>query len=246
MPDFKQIQYEFANLIRDPKSDSTLNIEERRLRVYQRLIFNTIAGFIDIGFPVLKSLYSESQWTRLKRQFVKVHHSEKPLFSQISEEFIAFLMSEYQQTDEDPVFLKELAHYEWLELDISLRTRLYSDVQPLDLEKDKLKLSNLAEVVSYPFPVHQISLEYQPTKASDTPTYLVVYRDENEKVKFLSITSITAYLLELIKTGTANHLESILLQLKSAIPQMSTEQLLAGTRQSLNQLASLGVLIKTK
>lgn len=243
MPDFKALQYQFASAIRNPTQSHNLDIENRRLKIYQGLIFNTIQGFIDSAFPVLKRIYSSNDWLRIKQQFVANHQAQAPLFCQIAEEFVAYIKNEYEISESDPIFLAELAHYEWLELDISLRPIEASERLIDDINTQSLYLSKSAEVVSYPFAVHQISPDNQPKIVDSEPTFLVVYRNWKKQVQFLKVNAVTAYLLDLIAKDVANDFASLTELLQQALPQTNALILQQGLAQSLTELAEFGIVI---
>src|SRR5690606_2242169 len=122
MHHFQTLQQQFIRHIKDPDNHvAPGDVEDRRLKIYRDLFFNNIQAFLNNGFPVLASLYTEQRWQQLARQFFAQHHCLSPYFVDISKEFIAFLQNEYVMKDDDPVFLLELAHYEWVELEISIR-----------------------------------------------------------------------------------------------------------------------------
>ena len=62
--------------------------------------------------------------------------------------------------------------------------------------------SALAWNLSYRFPVHQISPEFQPREPAEEPTHLVVYRDRDERVRFLEINAVTQRLIQLLKENS--------------------------------------------
>jgi len=120
-PDFISRQYAFAAHIRDPHNNpAPAGIEDRRLGIYRELFFNNVEGFLSSSFPVLKQLYTEQDWLALARDFFAGHHCHSPLFLEIPREFLAYLDNERGQRDTDPPFLRELAHYEWVELALSV------------------------------------------------------------------------------------------------------------------------------
>ena len=118
-----QVQLQsFANSIRAPQNSTDESAEtQRRMDIYRTLFFNNVAGFIQNGFPVLHSLYNEEQWQALILRFFIEHQCSSPYFIHISKEFVEYLSNEYQPVKSDPPFMAELAHYEWLELALSVR-----------------------------------------------------------------------------------------------------------------------------
>ena len=74
----------------------------------------------------------------------------------------------------------ELAHYEWVELALSIDEREPdpASVDPRgDLLDGRPEISPLVWSVQYRFPVHRISPENQPSEPPQSPTHLVIYRN---------------------------------------------------------------------
>lgn len=96
------------------------------MEIYQSLFFNNIDNFVSTAFPVLKSivikLYGEKGWESLVRQFFIEHECRSPYFAEISKEFVEYLSCSPELAIALPIFSAELAHYEWLELDVSIRS----------------------------------------------------------------------------------------------------------------------------
>lgn len=243
---FIDTQNEFMAHIREPNTQKKPNdIEDRRMAIYRDLFFNNIEGFISSGFPVLKTLYTEQQWKTLVRAFFSEHDCQSPYFLDIAGEFISYLSSSYKMTQSDPVFMLELAHYEWVELDVSVAIES-SDEQPLkstELTSSLLYLSSVARNLSYQFAVQNISTQFLPTKPSEQPNYFVVYRDSDDDVQFLATNAMTALLLSIIETSDGINFESICEQVVSHAPQFSKEQIAQGALTTLNAMAERGVIV---
>ena len=91
-PEFQRLQRSFAAHLRNPqRHPAPSGIEERRLAVYRQLFFNNLNGFLEKGFPVLRSLYDDAGWRRLVRGFFDQHACTSPYFLEIPEEFVTFL-----------------------------------------------------------------------------------------------------------------------------------------------------------
>ncbi len=241
----KAAQQNLARSIRDPKHAFNYDAEtQRRLGVYQSLFINNIDGFLSNGFPVLKSLLDKTTWDKLVRSFFVEHHCRSPYFVEIAKEFIEFLSGEPQILSSLPACASELAHYEWLELDISVRQghaqqMLWKD----DAIPPSLTLSHFASVVSYHFPVHVISVDFMPEEPSGSPHYYVVYRNDNFDVKFVELAPPTAYLLSLLENaGRSVKLVELYNQLHQALPQWSLEELRSNVDGVLRELLQLGVI----
>ncbi|MFV8817630.1 DNA-binding domain-containing protein [Haliea sp. E17] len=206
MSTLRDAQLAMAAHLRDPqRHPAPAGIEERRLQVYRDLIYNNIENFIRSGFPVLHSLYLPEDWHSLVRAFMDTHRCRSPLFPEISQEFLQFLIEEHRPRDCDPPFMVELAHYEWVELaldiaDLDLDLDLPPAHPPGDLTGQVLQLSPLAWVLAYQYPVHLIGRDYQPREPQ--PTWLAVYRNRGDEVRFMALTAATARLLELLRDNS--------------------------------------------
>jgi len=206
MPDFTRRQYAFAANIRDPENNPAPDdIEDRRMQIYRELFYNNVESFISGTFPVLRRIYSDADWHALVREYFSRHRSRTPLFHEIPREFLNWLESERTRNPADPPFLSELAHYEWVELAVSIAEPPAASEQT-DPDGDPLHgipvLSPLAWHLAYRYPVHRIGPDYLPQQPGDIPTFLVVYRDRDDEVGFLEINSVTKRLLELIDART--------------------------------------------
>ncbi|NOU49618.1 DUF2063 domain-containing protein [Pseudoalteromonas sp. JBTF-M23] len=240
---FSDVQNTFMAHIRDPQNVvAPSDIEDRRLSIYRELFFNNIEGFVSSAFPVLKSLYDEADWLLIVRQFFSNHHCKTPYFLEISQEFLQFLQLEYELTPSDPCFMLELAHYEWVELDVAVCQSCDDYVLVEDLSTQPLFFKDTARNLSYQFPVHQISPEFFPTQPSEQPHYFVVYRDTAEEVAFLSSNPMTAMLLQIIEQSPGIFFADLTAQIHHQLPQFELAQLQAGAKQTLAAFVELGIV----
>lgn len=244
MKRFEDTQKAFVAHIRDPqKSNDFEDIEDRRLKIYRELFFNNILGFLSSGFPVLESIYGEAKWRNLARQFFIHHHCRSPYFVDISKEFVEFLSNDYEMTANDPLFLQALAHYEWLELDLSIKkTNQYAERWDSTLRISSVCLSDTAVLAGYEFPVHQISMDFQPTEKS-TPVYIIVYRNHKFEVGFTVVNEVTAHLINILSQSTQLSLDEIFEHMRQALPQIPAEQVDSGARDIIELLLTQQVLL---
>lgn len=200
---FIDTQYQFAAYLRDPDNQAMPdNIEPRRMAVYSELFYNNIEGFIANGFPVLRQITPDETWHRMVRDFMIKHHCKTPLFHEISREFMAYLENE-RDNPNDPVFIKELVHYEWVELALSvLDEDIPPNTNPLQNNLEvNLKTSPLAWPLVYNYPVHQIGPDFQPNQPSPSPIHLLVYRNKNDSITFMELNPVSARLINLLNEG---------------------------------------------
>ncbi|MEZ5571564.1 MAG: putative DNA-binding domain-containing protein [Halioglobus sp.] len=245
MPDspLQAMQLTMARYLRNPGvSPPPAGVEPRRLKIYEDLVYNNIEGFISGGFPVLRTIYQDADWHALVRAFVFQHRCHTPYFLEISQEFVRFLLEDYQRRDSDPPFLAALAHYEWVELalDISQDTLPEATLAD-DIANAVLCLSPLAWLLCYQYPVHRIGRAFRPQEASE-PTYLAVYRNRADQVRFIELNAATARLLELIRDNRTETAAILLRRLAGEL-DVSQDAVLDFGEQQLREFITLSVVL---
>ena len=241
---FTDTQYQFAGHIREPEhKPAPDNIEQRRMNIYRELFYNNIEGFVSNAFPVLRKLTADETWHAMIRDFMIKHHCKSPLFHEISREFLTYLEDE-RDLRNDPVFIKELAHYEWVELALSISD---ADVDELKLEQiqyplnEKFNTSALAWPLVYHYPVHQIGPDFQPQEASDTPVFLLVYRSSDDRVTFMELNPVSARLIDLLNEGKTGQLAAELIAQELQHP--NAQVVIDGATALLNDWLERGILV---
>jgi hypothetical protein len=241
-----QAQREFAAHIRDPeRHPQPAGIENRRMAIYRRLFFNNISSLLSGNFPVLRSLCDEERWNRLVREFYAQHRCRTPLFPEVAKEFLRFLQ-ERDDPGDDPPFLLELAHYEWVELALSLDEREPGDIA-VNVEGDLLAgrpvLSPLAWALSYRYPVHHIEPGFQPTEPPAEATHLLVYRNRRDEVKFMQLNDVTRLLLQQLQETPERTGAEHLLHLAEAIRHPDPQRVLATGSGVLEDLRERDIVL---
>ena len=91
--DFQKQQYAFANRIRQgDQAPCPDGIAEARMQVYQECFFNGISELISNCFPVLHHILQADEWQSLVRTFYATHPAKTPLFYEIPQEFLNYLL----------------------------------------------------------------------------------------------------------------------------------------------------------
>jgi uncharacterized protein len=189
-----ELQQQFAARIRQPAAQPLLEgVTAERMAVYEALFFNNIEGFISGAFPVLHRLIEADRWQRLVRSFIAEHRCVSPYFLEISQEFLAWLQQGYVAEAGDPPFMLELAHYEWVELAL--------DVSAAELPAQGW--SSLAWPLAYQWPVQRIAADFQPITPPAEPTCLLVWRDGQDKVRFMQLSPFAYQLAARLQAGEA-------------------------------------------
>jgi hypothetical protein len=248
--DFKQTQYAFAAHIRDPQQHPCpQDVEDRRMNIYRELFYNNVESFMASSFPVLRKILDDVQWHTLIRDYFARHKASTPLFPEMPREFLHYLQNEHEPQDNDPPFLLELAHYEWVELALTLADE-ENDLKQLSSDGDLLAqhpvLSSLAWPLQYRYPVHQIGPDYQPEQPADSPTFIIVYRNQNDEIGFLEVNPVTARLLHLLTENPTRSGRSVLEQIAKEINHTDPEVVVQGGLTILQDLQARDIILGTQ
>jgi hypothetical protein len=249
-PEFIRRQYAFAAHIRDPQQHpAPADVEERRMAIYRELFYNNVEGFLSGTFPVLRSLLDDTTWHAMARDFFAQHHSRTPLFLEIPREFLNWLRKERTAQPGDLPFLSELAHYEWLELALSVAEESIPTAG-IDVDGDLLEgvpvLSPLAWHLGYTWPVHKIGPDSVPDAPGPQPTCLVIYRNPADEVGFLEINPVTKRLLELVEEGRHRVGRSLLEQIAAELSHPDPAVVISAGNEILCGLRAKSVIIGTR
>ena len=249
LPLFQQYQYAFTRHIRDPKLNKRpQGVEARRMKVYNELLYNNMEGFLLACFPVLRKVLGSRKWSALVRDFFSQHRCHTPFFRQIPDEFVHYLKNERTQQATDPAYLQDLAHYEWVELMLSVSTREI-DLAHVDAEGDLMSgcpvLNPLLSLQSYNYPVHRIGPRFKPTLEQKEETHFAILRNREDEVKFIVLNPVSMRLLYLLQTEFGSGmaaLEQIAQEFKHPDPAV----VLAGGMQILQSMQQSEVILGTQ
>jgi hypothetical protein len=243
---FQRLQRQFAAHLRDPHTQAAPpGIEERRLQIYRELFYNNIEDCLASAFPVLRAISPDAAWHARVRDFYASHRCEAPQFHQIAAEFLRYLEEERGEHPDDPPFLRELAHYEWVELALDVAEEEIG--APLPAAADELAAapvpSPLAWSLSYEWPVHRISAGFQPERPLEQPVYLLVWRNRSDQVRFMETNAVTARLLQLVEERPAVAARELLLQLAAEMDHPQPQAVIEQGRAILRDLRERDILL---
>lgn len=203
------LQSSFTGFLRDPSArPMPEGLMPERMRVYQDLVFRNVQNLLTSNFPVLAKITDDGgDWNLLTQGFIRDHRAQTPHFPLLATEFLDYLDSLREQPDkpEAQVLLKypftpELAHYEWIELDVQIAPvpKLPTSGKPIT-KQATLSINPTAHVLAYEWPVHLLGPDFLPTQAPDTPTFLTVFQNAQVQSEFTLLTPLAALLLENIE-----------------------------------------------
>lgn len=241
---FQEFQHSFARHVRDPQhTPRPAGVPARRMAVYSELLFNNITGFLDACFPVCRATLGETRWRRLNRSFYRDWKSHTPWFREIPREFVRYL-SNAEIAQKRPVWLAELAHYEWAELAADTDGSPQPHYNPGgDLLQNRVVLNPTLLNLAYAWPVHRIGPAYRPRKP--VTTHLLVFRDGDDRVQFVETNPVTARLLTLLGDETLSG-QTATLRIVEELRHPDPDQLLAFAVTLLDDLRLQGIVLGTQ
>lgn len=256
-PGFQKYQREFAAHIRDPRQvRRPKGVPARRMKVYNELLRNNLEGFLLSCFPVSRKILGKRRWARLVTAFFREHACHTPFFRQIPEEFLNYLQAKSSVPgglpEDLPEFLSELAHYEWVELeldtsdrDANLPAHDLAHHAVGDLLTGRPVLNPVLRVLAYRWPVHRLSQRFKPRQPPAESTFMLAYRDAGFEVRFVLLNAASARLLTLFQenpAATGQQVIALLAQELGMAPDVLSNFALPLVQDLLEQGALLGVL----
>lgn len=244
----QDIQYRFTRHIRDPaNAPAPEDIEERRMAIYRDLLYRNVESFLANSFPVLRKVLKDDEWHSLMREYFKNHQARTPLFPRMPQEFLQYLQDNREATERLYPFLLELAHYEWVELALSIDTREIGQ-ERIDGSGDLLSgiplLNELSWSLAYAYPVHRIGPDYLPGEKPAQPTCLFVYRDRQDKVRFIELNPMAARLIDCLKENDGGKTgRQILVEIAAQIAHPDPEAVISGGRSVLEDMRERQVIL---
>ena len=248
---FKDIQYQFTRHIRDPaNAPAPGDIEERRMAIYRDLLYRNVESFLANSFPVLRKVIKDDDWHSLMREYFKNHQSRTPLFPKMPQEFLQYLQDNEETARDLYPFLLELAHYEWVELALSIDSREIRQ-DGLDTGGDLLSgvpvLNELSWSLAYNYPVHRIGPDYLPGEKPAQPTCLLVYRDRQDSVRFIELNPLAARLVDCLKENTGKKTgREILMEIAGEIAHPDPEIVVNGGCAILEDMRDKQIVLGTE
>lgn len=205
-PDFAEVERRFTAHLRAPDHHAApADVDAARVAVYAGLVFRNLDSLLSGCFPVLRKVLPAATWRALVRAFLVHHRAHTPLFPRVPGEFVQFLENGAGGCA-CPDWSVELAHYEWLELEVGQDPRELDAANceaDADLLADIPVVNPLARLRLYRWPVHRLGPDFLPEQPPEAGTCLVVFRGRDDGVAFAQLTPVTARLVEMMQQNPA-------------------------------------------
>lgn len=221
-PAFQAYQRQFTDYLRDPlKNDAFPKTLPAGIGVYAKLLYNKIDASLRACFPIAREILGSRQWRQLVQAFIRDHRCQSPLYREIPDEFIAYLLHGEPQS-QLPEFFNDLAHYEWMEL--TLETAKPAETRnTIPWPKNPLTfvpaVNPVLHLLHYRYPVQRITAsdKYWQTWGARRRHYaqqaviLAGFRDSDFNIQFIEINTVTARLIELLQAQFCTGEQALLL-----------------------------------
>ncbi|MDT8405856.1 MAG: putative DNA-binding domain-containing protein [Methylococcales bacterium] len=233
-PSLDDYQSAFTAYLRNPEQNQPkADFLPERVDVYARLIINKISGNLKRCFPLTREFLGLDGWRALVRRFIDQHRCETPLYREIPDEFMAFLLD--GGAPELPAFVIDMAHYEWVEL--ALETASPESIPAPDAYNAKLIeqrpiLNPTLALLSYRYPVQMFSRTHPDwpdwlagiREPAAEPTLLAGVRGHDEQLHFVALNAMTQRLLAILTQSELTVIQA-LTQLAQELQYDSVEPL---------------------
>lgn len=200
-PNLAETQLAFMAYLRQPiPALLPMGYAKQSLDIYVELVNNSINESLSSCFPIIQSILTELEWRNLVADFIAQHFCVNPKYRQIPDEFVFYLQNERLQAD-DPPFLVELAHYEWIELVLVLAEAeefSWVELTAEQLLTQSLAFSPLCKLLYYQWPVTKIDNANRPLAPDSLGFCILAFRDSLDQVRFIEVNSASAQFIELL------------------------------------------------
>ncbi|MCH7313035.1 putative DNA-binding domain-containing protein [Acinetobacter sp. ANC 3882] len=189
---FHSTQRQFCDWVRDPELELPQNFAINRMQIYRDLLFNNFCSFINLVFPVARSMLPELQWQQLLAEFFQKSQCQSPFYNDISLQFREYLNEQQHPVLKEYPWLAELLQYEWLELYLDT-VEIESPI--LDQDQD-WQFTTQVWVLAYQYPVYHWTTTMTPALVETMPTAIMVWRDALDQVCVEALSPLFAVLIE--------------------------------------------------
>lgn len=217
---FHSTQRQFCDWIRNPELEPPQSFAVNRMQVYRDLLFNNVCSFINLVFPVAQAMLPEQQWQQLLIEFFQKSQCQSPFYNDISLQFREYLNEQQHPILQQYPWLAELLQYEWLELYLDT-----VEIESPALTQDRdWQLTTQIWVLAYQYPVYQWTTAMTPALVELTPSAIMVWRDEVDRVRFEVLFPLFAVLIEQLNQNRFMQLD-LYQVIESLLPDLSAQEI---------------------
>ena len=234
---FQSTQQQFCNWIREPNAEHIKICDLERMQIYRDLLFNNMCSFINLVYPIARSILPAAQWQFLLEEFFQKAKCQSPIYNDISLQFREYLTENRHPILSQYPWLEELLQFEWLEL--YLDTLEIEDINIV--EKISWQLTHKVWVLVYQYPVYAWTVDTTLADIEVMPSAIMVWRDLQDKICLERLSPLFAMLIEQMNLKIYSELELHDL-IKLIAPTFSEQEITIQLNQLAATLTNLGLL----
>ena len=190
MSNFRELQEALAASVRFKVNHEDLDVEPRRLAIYQRLVFNNLFGLLSGGYKKLRRAMGDEAFRQLVRAFLESGVSKTPYFAEISGEFLEWFIAR-----EAPKWQHELAEYERAGIVIDIDTMDWPTAEEMKNRPQGVHFSPAIALFSFEYAIYEADDGLAPPKQ---PTYILLYRNPHNKLRYKLLNAASFSLMALL------------------------------------------------
>lgn len=218
------------------------------MAIYRHAVFANVEGLMASNYPRIRAIFEDDAWHALVRDYIVRHESRASAFIDVPREFLRYLEHERDAPD-DPPFLGELAHFDWLETLVGgdeRRVRLDDVERGGDLLAGVPVANPVLRMVDYAYPVHAIDADYQPTEPPARTTHIAAFRDPDNLYGFLDLNDAAAALLAAVVRAGGRTGREIFATLAADMGREDVDALTAAGLPLLERMRERGAVLGTR
>ncbi len=238
---FQNAQQQFCAWIREPQHTTPQTLSLERMQMYRDLLFNNVCSFINLVYPVARSMLPEQQWQTLLEAFFQKSNCQSPFYNDISLQFREYLTDHQHPILQQYDWLAELLQFEWLELyldTLDIEEKIY-------IQGSVWQLRTQVWVLAYQYPVYDWTINMTVAQVEQAPSAIMVWRNENDQVCVERLSPLLALLIEQLNQKAMLELELNNL-IQSAVPNLSAVDIQIQMNNLYNLLIKLKLLYISK
>ncbi|MGN5753760.1 DNA-binding domain-containing protein [Acinetobacter calcoaceticus] len=235
---FQTMQQQFCEWIRDPDLEIPQELPVERMQIYRDLLFNNVSSFIDLVYPVARAMLPELKWQQVLSEFFQKARCRSPLYNDISLEFREYLAEQRHPIMQEYPWLAELLQFEWLEL--YLDTVEIEDV--VLHENYAWQLSTQVWVLVYQYPVYRWTTLTTQEQVELSPSAVMVWRDEQDRVRIEQLSPLFAMLIEQLTQNIMLTDHDIFTLIRSVLADLTESEIYLQIQELKNLLTRLQLI----
>lgn len=175
------LQTELGNYCRTGKNEPKTSIQEHTFH-YRRLVFNVIKDSLKTAYPLARKLIGKKRWKIAVLHFFENHKCQTPQVWKLPLEFFEYYSKNPFPFKKTFPFLKELLHFEWLEIEVFMMEDLPIEAFKKENNSDSEVIIPNPEIKILPlqYPIHTKKIK-KITKKNKNQYFVSIHRDFNTK-----------------------------------------------------------------